>query len=63
MVQPIEARGQKSLCALVDLSDYDAACRRYKELGVKIRYSKNRPVVNIEEVNAASKKWHRKHPK
>lgn len=57
MVHAVEARGHRSICTLVDLQDWDAATRRLKELGVTIRYHKNKPVVNIEEVKAASKKW------
>jgi hypothetical protein len=58
MVEPVEARGRKSLCTLVDLQDWDAAKNRYDELGVAIRYYKNKPCVNIDEVKTASKRWH-----
>ena len=60
MVQPVEAFGRRSICMLVDRQDYDAACRRLDELGVKIRYVKNKPVVSIEEVREAVKKWFKK---
>ena len=60
MVQPLEARGQRSLCTLVDLQDWDAAQRRYDEIGIEIRYHKNRPVVLIEEVKTALRAWYRK---
>ena len=60
MVQPVEARGHRSICTLLDLQDWDAAKRRLRELGVDIRHHRNKPVVNIEEVKAASKKWFKK---
>lgn len=60
MVQPVEARGHKSICTLLDVQDWDAACDRLKALGVPIAYHKNRPVVNIEVVKIASMKYHRK---
>lgn len=63
MVEPIEASGCRSICTLVDKQDWDAAVRRLDELGVPIRYHKNRPVVNVEEVKKASRKWFLKHEK
>jgi hypothetical protein len=57
MVQAVEARGHRSICTLLDLQDWDAAVRRLNEIGVTIRHHKNKPIVNIEEVKAASKKW------
>ena len=60
MVQPIEARGHRSICTLLDLQDWDAAVRRLDEIGVSIRHHKNKPVVNIEEVRQASKRWFRR---
>lgn len=64
MVQPGEARGRKSICTLVDLQDYDAACRRLDELKVPIAYSRgNKPIVNVQLFNEASKRWVLKHRK
>jgi hypothetical protein len=57
MVQPIEARGHRSICTLLDLTDWDAAVGRLKEIGVTIKHHKNKPVVNVEEVKEASKRW------
>lgn len=57
MVQPIEATGHRSICTLVDKQDWDAAVGRLDEIGVVIRYHKNKPVVNIAEVKSASKRW------
>jgi hypothetical protein len=61
MVQPIEASGTKSICTLVDVKDWDTAWDRLKELGVPVSYRKGRPVVNVEEVRAASLKWCKRH--
>jgi hypothetical protein len=60
MDQQVEAHGRKSICALVDLRDWDAARRRLHELGVKLRHHNNKPVVNIEEVKQSSKRWFKK---
>lgn len=57
MVQPVEASGVKSICALVDKRDWDAAWERLQELGVKVSYHKGRPVVNVSEVREKSRKW------
>ena len=57
MVKPIEARGHRSICTLLDVQDWDTAKIRLAELGVRLTHQKNKPVVNIEEVNKASKKW------
>jgi len=59
MVEPVEARGHKSICTLLDVQDFDTARVRLEELGIKIRHQKNKPIVNIEEVKAASRKWHK----
>jgi hypothetical protein len=59
MVEPIEARGHKSICTLLDVQDFDTARVRLEELGVPLRHQKNKPIVNIEEVKAASKRWHK----
>lgn len=63
MVQPVEARGQKSICILLDVADWDTARLRLQELDVQLAYHKNRPVVNIEVVRIASMKWHKKQMK
>lgn len=57
MVQPVEATGVKSICALVDRKDWDSAWERLEELRVRVSYYKGRPVVNIAEVQEASRKW------
>ena len=63
MVKPVEARGHRSICTLLDVQDWDTAKIRLTALGVRITHQKNKPVVNIEEVNQASKRWCRKHAK
>lgn len=57
MVEPVEARGHRSICSLLDLQDWSAAVRRLKELGIEIRHHGNRPVVSVEQVREASRKW------
>ncbi len=59
MVEPVEARGHKSICTLLDVQDFDTTRIRLEELGVKIKHQKNKPIVNIEEVKAASRRWHK----
>jgi hypothetical protein len=60
MVQPFEAHGRKSICALVDRKGWDSAWERLEELGVRVLYRKGRPLVNVEEVRLASQKWFKK---
>ena len=60
MVDPIELTGRKHLCALVDKQDWASAQDRYHEIGIKIAYHFNRPVVNIEAVRIASLRWYRR---
>jgi hypothetical protein len=60
MDQSVEAHGCKSICALVDVKDWDTARGRLQELSVPIAYHKGRPVVSIEAVRIASRKWFKK---
>ena len=57
MDQPVEVRGSKNICSLMDVKDWRTARDRLRELGVKVLYPNGRPVVNVAEVNSASKKW------
>jgi len=59
----VEAHGCKSICQLLDVKDWDTARARLKELGVSVVYHKVRPVVSIDEVRIASKKWFKKQRK